>query len=71
EIPEANYVVIFPQQTIDGITYAEASSELFNLITDVMTGVTLTPKPVTPVTGSLGILAAVAAVAFILTKKKK
>ena len=72
--PEADYVVIFPEQTIEGVTYAEASSELFNLITNVMIGVTLQPKevvPPTPVLGSLGILAAVAAAAFILTKKKK
>lgn len=68
--PEADYVVIFPQQTIDGITYAEASSELFNLISNAMTSVTLTPKPVIPVMGSLGILAVIAAVAFFLTKKK-
>ena len=68
--PEADYIVIFPEQTIEGVTYAEASSEFFNLITNVMVGVTLTPKAVIPVTGSMGILAAVAAAAFILTKKK-
>jgi len=68
--PEADYVVIFPEQTIEGITYAEASSELFNLISNVMMGVTLRPKAVIAVLGRIGILAAVASVAFLLTKKK-
>lgn len=68
--PEMDYAVIFPEQTIEGITYDETASTLFNLITNVMIGVTLTPKAVIPIPMSgLGVLVAVAAALFIFGKK--
>ena len=72
--PMADFAIVFPEQTIEGITYGEVASELFNLITNVMVNVTLTPKAVTPpsiVAGSLGLLVAIVAGVFIFTKKKK
>lgn len=72
--PELDFAVIFPQQTIEGITYAETASRLFTLITNALINVTLTPKAVTapPISGlGLGLLLAIVAGAFIFTKKKK
>lgn len=69
--PESDFFVLFPEQTVEGVTYGEAASSLFNLITNVMVNVTLTPKAVTPipVPAGLGILAAIAAAVFIFGKK--
>jgi len=41
--PELDYAVIFPGQTIEGVTYREIMSPLFNLLTDVTLNMTLTP----------------------------
>ena len=41
--PELDYTVIFPGQTIEGVTYREIMSPLFNLVSDVALNVTLTP----------------------------
>ena len=70
--PELDYAVIFPEQTVDGVTYLETSSELFNLITNVMLNVTLTPKAVTPppVPVNIGVLVAVAVAGVLLLGKK-
>ena len=68
--PESDYFVLFPEQTVEGIPYAEAASSIFNLITNIMIGVTLTPKAITPLPVSgLGVLVAVAAALFIFGKK--
>lgn len=68
--PEDDYFVLFLEQTVEGVTYAEAASSIFNLITNVMIGVTLTPTAITPPTmPGLGILVAIAAGVFILSQK--
>ncbi len=70
--PNRDFTIIFPEQTIEDITYAEAASESFNLLTNVLVNVTLTPKAVTPPTISgLGLLVAIVAGVFFLSKKKK
>lgn len=71
--PNRDFTLIFPEQTLEGITYAEAASGSFNLVTNVLVNVTLTPKAVTPptVAAPLGLLLAIVAGAFIFTKKKK
>lgn len=77
--PELEYTVIFPEQTIEGVTYSETASQFFTLITNALVNVTLTPKAVTPpppeippISGlGLGLLVAVIAGVFIFTQKKK
>lgn len=77
--PELEFTVIFPEQTVEGVTYGETASEFFDLVTNVLVNVTLTPKAVTPpppvpppMPGlGLGVLVAFVAGVFILGKKKK
>jgi len=48
--PTLVYILVFPQQTIGGVTYRETESETFNLLNDVVLYVTLEPvsEPPTP-----------------------
>ena len=70
--PTVDFAVIFPQQTLEGVTYAETASTVFTLITNVLVNVTLTPKPVIPIptVSGLGLLVAIVAGVFIFAKKK-
>ncbi|KKL18756.1 hypothetical protein LCGC14_2472350 [marine sediment metagenome] len=77
--PMADFAIIFPEQTIEGVTYGETASTFFNLVTNALVNVILTPKAdippppeVPPMTGlGLGLLVAVVAGVFIFGKKKK
>ena len=46
--PESTYAVVYHKQTIGGVTYREAESPLFNLLTDVEVNLTLTPAEEEP-----------------------
>ncbi len=41
--PELEYAVIFPEQTIEGVTYIETMSKLFNLLSNVTLNMILAP----------------------------
>ena len=68
--PELDYAVIFPAQTIEGVTYAEVMSPLFNLILDVTLDMTLTGPEPPPAPMNIGVLVAVAAGLYLLFGKK-
>lgn len=50
--PDLDYAIIIPKQTIDGVTYLETMSTLFNLLSNVNINMILPPetppKPPTP-----------------------
>ncbi len=50
--PELDFAVIFLAQTVEGVAYREAMSQLFNLVSDVTLSMVLTPvtepEPPTP-----------------------
>ncbi len=64
--PQLDYAVIFPAQTVEGVAYSEAMSQLFNLASDVTLNMTLTPvtepEPPTPTPPAESLLQAVASV---------
>ena len=41
--PSSTYVVVYPQQTVGGVTYREAESTTFDLLSDVTRYMALTP----------------------------
>ncbi len=55
--PQLDYAVILPEQTVEGVAYAETMSTIFNLLSNVTLNLTLTPvnepEPPTPPVESL------------------
>jgi len=57
--PELTYIVVFPRQTVNGVTYEETKSTTFNLYGDITLEVALIPvAPTTPLTPLSGIVIA-------------